>query len=103
MVEFIILWMCWTCVSMDEFIDVLDLSMYGCIVCIVVYVYTCICTRVCSYNSLKTWMQDGDTRKNLGAASHLAIASTAGTDCVVWGGVVWGGVVWCSVGWCGVV
>ncbi|XP_070208526.1 solute carrier family 25 member 32-like isoform X1 [Littorina saxatilis] len=30
------------------------------------------------YNSMKTWMQDGDAQKNLGAATHLALASTAG-------------------------
>ncbi|XP_076438081.1 solute carrier family 25 member 32-like [Babylonia areolata] len=30
------------------------------------------------YNSMKTWMQDGDTKKNLGPTYHMAIASTAG-------------------------
>lgn len=30
------------------------------------------------YNSMKTWMQEGDTKKNLGAGRHMLIASAAG-------------------------
>ncbi|KAK7461636.1 hypothetical protein BaRGS_00033109 [Batillaria attramentaria] len=30
------------------------------------------------YNTMKTWMQDGDTKKNLGAGWHMFIASCAG-------------------------
>ncbi|XP_025089459.1 mitochondrial folate transporter/carrier-like isoform X2 [Pomacea canaliculata] len=30
------------------------------------------------YNSMKTWMQDGDSKKNLGAGWHMFIASVAG-------------------------
>ena len=39
------------------------------------------CHTVCSayrYNSMKTWMQEGDSNKDLGAATHLLMASTSG-------------------------
>ena len=31
-----------------------------------------------SYNSIKMWMQDGDSKKALGWTKHLACASEAG-------------------------
>ncbi|XP_060078702.1 mitochondrial folate transporter/carrier-like [Ylistrum balloti] len=32
------------------------------------------------YNSIKTWMQDGDTQVNLGPAKHMLAASEAATE-----------------------
>ncbi|KAL8575033.1 hypothetical protein ACOMHN_063565 [Nucella lapillus] len=41
------------------------------------------------YNSMKTWMQEGNTQKNLGAANHLFIASTAGFVTLVLTNPIW--------------
>ncbi|KAL8572479.1 hypothetical protein ACOMHN_005625 [Nucella lapillus] len=41
------------------------------------------------YNTLKTWMQDGDTTKNLGATSHMGIASAAGFTTLAMTNPIW--------------
>lgn len=41
------------------------------------------------YNTMKTWMQEGNTQKNLGAANHLFIASTAGFVTLVLTNPIW--------------
>ncbi|KAL4217633.1 hypothetical protein ACF0H5_022375 [Mactra antiquata] len=41
------------------------------------------------YNSIKTWMQDGDTKKALGASRHILIASEAGLLTLVLTNPIW--------------
>lgn len=41
------------------------------------------------YNSLKNWMQEGDTKINLGATNHLLIASVAGFAALVLTNPIW--------------
>ncbi|XP_060600939.1 mitochondrial folate transporter/carrier-like isoform X2 [Ruditapes philippinarum] len=41
------------------------------------------------YNSIKTWMQDGDTRRALGATKHIMIASEAGLLTLVLTNPIW--------------
>ncbi|XP_033727359.1 mitochondrial folate transporter/carrier-like isoform X2 [Pecten maximus] len=41
------------------------------------------------YNSLKTWMQDGDSRLNLGPAKHMLAASEAGLLTLILTNPIW--------------
>jgi len=41
------------------------------------------------YNSLKTWLQGGDARKNLGATTHMTIAAEAGLLTLVMTNPLW--------------
>ncbi|XP_076456376.1 solute carrier family 25 member 32-like [Babylonia areolata] len=41
------------------------------------------------YNTMKTWMQEGNSQVNLGAANHLLIASTAGFSTLVLTNPIW--------------
>ena len=50
---------------------------------------TCVCVVSDSYGSIKSYMQDGDSRRDLGAARHMLAASEAGVLTLVVTNPIW--------------